>query len=198
MSDGTCTMVARQDYRVVRPALGAGGRQAARRGEDARAADRAENEGYPLGRTSMGYDDRASGRGEEFTMGDGDDIRYERLDYAATLTKLGDLIGREILAELRVGGRHGPFRLAAQGVLSGPPPGQAGLTGRRGEGDDIEAFMIDRGGFLAVKQEDFVEARWHAGADEGQPSAQPRLDIEFTDSVLHVAVLWRHGRSPRT
>lgn len=131
-------------------------------------------------------------------MHEGDDIRYERLDYPATLAKLGDLTGREILAELRVGGRHGPFRLAAQGVLTGPPVGQAALTGRREPGDDIEAFMIEGGGFLAVKEGDFVEARWHAGADEGQASAQLRLDVEFTDSVLHVAVLWRHGRAPRT
>jgi hypothetical protein len=60
--------------------------------------------------------------------------------------------------------------------------------------------MLDSGGFLAAKEEDFVQGEWHAGRDEGQFSEQPRLNIAFTDSVLHVAVLWRHdpatGASP--
>ncbi len=117
---------------------------------------------------------------------------YKPLDYAATLAKLTDLEGREVLVELRVGDLHGPFRLAARGVVVGAPPGQAELTARRRPGDDLEAFMLDTGGFLAVREEDFVHGEWHAGSDEGQPSAQPRLNIAFTDSVLHVAVLWRH------
>lgn len=125
-------------------------------------------------------------------MTSGDPTAYEPLDYAATLAKLTDLEGREVLVELRVGDLHGPFRLAARGVLVGTPPGQAELTGRRGAGDDLEAFMLDTGGFLAVREEDFVRGEWHAGSDEGQHSAQPRLNIAFTDSVLHVAVLWRH------
>lgn len=122
----------------------------------------------------------------------GTDARYETLDFAATLAKLIDLVGREVLVELRVGDLHGPFRLAARGVLVGSPPGQAELTGRRRPGDDREAFMLDTGGFLAVDEDDFVRGEWHAGQDEGQPPAQPRLNIAFTDSALHVAVLWRH------
>lgn len=121
----------------------------------------------------------------------GDDL-YEPLDYGATLAKLTDLVGREVLVELRVGDLQGPFRLAARGVLVGTPPGQPELTERRPDGDDVEAFMLDNGGFLAVKEEDFVHGEWHAGADESQPSAQPRLNIAFADSALHVAVLWRH------
>ena len=50
--------------------------------------------------------------------------RYERLDYAATLAKLTDLRGRDLLLELRVGSIEGPFRLAARGVLTGSPRGQ--------------------------------------------------------------------------
>ena len=119
-------------------------------------------------------------------------IRYDTLDYAATLAKLSELEGREVLVEARVGGLQGPFRLAARGVLIGPPPGQPELTGRRAPGDDLEAFMLDTGGFLAVREEHFVSGEWHAGTDEGQYSAQPRLNITFDDSVLHVAVLWRH------
>lgn len=125
------------------------------------------------------------------TGGDAE-IRYEPLDYAATLAKLTELVGREILVEIRVGSLEGPFRLAAKGVLVGPPRGQPELTGRRPDGDDLEAFMLDTGGFLTVKEADFVHGEWHAGSDEGQFSAQPRLNIAFTDSVLHVAVLWRH------
>ena len=117
---------------------------------------------------------------------------HEPLDYAATLAKLTDLEGREVLVELRVGNLQGPFRLAARGVLVGTPPGQAELTGRRHPGDDLEAFMLDTGGFLAIREEDFVHGEWHAGTDEGQSPAQPRLNIAFTDSALHVAVLWRH------
>lgn len=123
------------------------------------------------------------------------DARYEPLDFAGTLARLTSLVGREVLAELRVGNLHGPFRLAARGVLIGPPRGQAELTGSRPRGDDLEAFMLDNGGFLAVKEEDFVSGEWHAGDDEDQFSAQPRLNVTFTDSVLHVAVLWRHDRA---
>ena len=120
------------------------------------------------------------------------DDRYEPLDYAATLAKLTDLAGREVLVEVRVGDLGGPFRLAARGVLVGPPSGQPELTRRRPHGDDLEAFMLDTGGFLAIREEDFAHGQWHAGHDEGQPSAQPWLNIVFTDSVMHVAVLWRH------
>lgn len=145
----------------------------------------------------MNRDERTTGRTDESrAAAGGDDIRYERLDYAATLARLRDLVGREVLVELRVGDLHGPFRLAARGVLVGPPTGQAELTERRADGDDLEAFMLDNGGFLAVKEEDFVEGQWHAGHDEGQFSEQPRLNIAFTDSALHVAVLWRHDRTP--
>ncbi len=99
-------------------------------------------------------------------MTDGDtDTRYEPLDYAGTLAKLTDLVGREVLVELRVGSIRGPFRLAARGVMVGPPSGQPELTERRPHGDDIEAFMLDTGGFLAVKEEDFVQGEWHAGSD---------------------------------
>jgi hypothetical protein len=134
---------------------------------------------------------------EAMVTGGTTDARYETLDYAATLAKLIDLEGREVLVELRVGDLHGPFRLAARGVLLGSPPGQPELTGRRPDGDDLEAFMLDTGGFLAVKEEGFVRGEWHAGNDEGQSSAQPRLNIAFTDSVLHIAVLWRNDPGTR-
>lgn len=120
------------------------------------------------------------------------DARYEMLDYAATLDRLARLEGREVLVELRVGDVHGPFRLAARGVLVGTPPGQSELTGRRGPGDDVEAFKLDNGSFLAVKEEDFVRGEWHAGTDGGRPPSQPHLNVVFADSVLYVAVIWRH------
>jgi hypothetical protein len=73
------------------------------------------------------------------------------------------------------------------------------LTQHRTRGDDLETFMLDSGGFLTLKESDFVGADWHAGDDEGQFSAQPRLNIAFTDSVLHIAVAWRRdaGRDKR-
>jgi hypothetical protein len=124
--------------------------------------------------------------------------RFEPLDYPATLGKLTDLVGREVLVELRVGDIRGPFRLAARGALVGSPPGQSNLTGRRAPGDDLEAFMLDTGGFFAISEDHFVHGEWHAGIDEDQFSAQPRLNIVFTDSVLHVAVLWRHDATTPT
>lgn len=120
------------------------------------------------------------------------DVQYESLDYDATIGKLRELAGREVIVELRVGGLRGPCRLAARGVLTGNPPGQEELTARRAEGDDIEAFMLDTGGFLAVEEGAFRGGQWHAGTDEGQFSAQPRLNVLFDDAVLHVAVNWRH------
>jgi len=122
----------------------------------------------------------------------GNDTPYESLDYPGTLARLAALEGREVLVELRIGDLHGPFRLAARGVLVGTPTGQLESRGRRHHGDDLEAFMLDTGGFLTVRKEDFVGGEWHAGSDESQFSAQPRLNIAFTDSVLHVAVLWRN------
>lgn len=124
------------------------------------------------------------------------EARFEPLDFDGTLARLNALTGREVLVELRVGDLHGPFRLAARGVLLGTPAGQGELTRLRSGGDDLEAFMLDTGGFLAVRQADFVGGEWHPGSDEGQLSAQPRLNIAFSDSVLHVAVLWRHDPAP--
>jgi hypothetical protein len=117
---------------------------------------------------------------------------YEPLDYAGALRKLNELVGRDVLVELRVGSLHGPCRLAARGVVVGPPSGQLRLTARRPPDDDLEAFLLDSGAFLTVKEQDFVDGHWHAGSDERQRPTQPHLNIAFTDSVLHVAVLWRH------
>lgn len=117
--------------------------------------------------------------------------RHDTLNYAATLARLRRLRGREVLVQLRVGGAHGPFRLAARGILLGEHPGQAALTGRRDLGDDVEAFSLDTGGFLAVREADFVRGEWHAGDDEAEAPSQPYLDVVLSDSVLHVAVLWR-------
>ena len=117
---------------------------------------------------------------------------YEPLDYAGALGKLTDLVGRDVLVELRVGNLRGPCRLAARGVVVGPPSGQLRLTARRAPEDDLEAFLLDTGAFLTVKEQDFVDGQWHAGNDAGQRPTQPHLNIAFTDSVLHVAVLWRH------
>ena len=129
----------------------------------------------------------------------GADTLYEPLDYATTLAKLTDLVGREVLVELRVGSLQGPFRLAAgRGVLVGAPAGQTELTARRPDGDDLEAFMLDTGGFLAVREEDFVRGEWHAGTDEGHPPHSRDLNITFADSVLHVAILGDKTPDPGT
>lgn len=117
---------------------------------------------------------------------------FEPLDYAGAVGKLNDLVGRDVLVELRVGDLHGPCRLAARGVVIGPTTGQLKLTERRAPDDDLEAFLLDTGAFLAVKEQDFVGGQWHAGSDEGQRPTQPHLNIAFNDSVLHIAVAWRH------
>ncbi len=117
---------------------------------------------------------------------------YQPLDYAGALRKLNDLVGRDVLVELRVGDLHGPCRLAARGVVVGPPSGQVRLTARRSADDDLEAFLLDSGAFLTVKEQDFVDGQWHAGTYENQRPTQPHLNIMFTDSVLHIAVAWRN------
>jgi hypothetical protein len=119
-------------------------------------------------------------------------VRHDTLNYSATLARLRRLRGREVLVQLRVGDMHGPFRLAARGVLVGEPPGQAGLTDRRELGDDVEAFRLDTGGFLAVREADFVRGEWHAGDDEAELPSQPHLNLVFADSVVQISVLWRH------
>jgi len=124
--------------------------------------------------------------------GDTPNNGYEPLNYGGALAKLNDLVGRDVLVELRVGNLQGPCRLAARGVVVGPPSGQQRLTAQRPAEDDLEAFLLDTGAFLAVKEQDFVDGQWHAGSDEDQRPTQPHLNIAFTDSVLHVAVLWRH------
>jgi len=124
------------------------------------------------------------------------DEHEEELDYAATLAKLADLIGREILVEVRVGELSGPFRVAARGVLLGAPHGQVELSARRADDDDVQAFLLGSGGFFTVNQTGFVLSRWRAGSDEGHHPAQPHLNIVFEDSVLHVAVLGRPGGEP--
>jgi hypothetical protein len=133
---------------------------------------------------------------EEATMsGDDSNGHYEPLDYAGTLAKLTDLVGRDVIIELRIGSLRGPCRLAARGVIVGSPAGQPRLTALRPPDDDLEAFMLDTGGFLALKEQDFVRAQWHAGSDEGQRPTQPHLNVVFADAVVHIAVLWRHDPS---
>ena len=116
----------------------------------------------------------------------GGDNLYAPLDYAATLAKLTDLVGREVLVELRVGSLEA---LPPRREVCWSAPPQASRSSRHG----APTVMISRPharhwGFLAVREEDFVRGEWHAGTDEGQPSAQPRLNITFADSVLHVAI----------
>jgi hypothetical protein len=140
-----------------------------------------------------------SARDKEAMMAD-DDLHTgdEPLDYAGAIGKLTDLVGRDVLVELRVGGLSGPCRLAARGVVEGPPSGQLKLTARRSSDDDLEAFLLDTGAFLTVKEQDFVGGQWHAGADDGQQPTQPHLNLVFTDSVLHIAVVWRNDPTDNT
>jgi hypothetical protein len=93
-------------------------------------------------------------------MTSGDPTAYEPLDYAATL-------------------RRPPraFRLAARGVLVGTPPGQAELTGRRRAGHDLEFSCSTPEVSSPSGEEEFVRGEWHAESDEGQPFAQPLLNI---------------------
>ncbi|WP_217915437.1 hypothetical protein [Miltoncostaea marina] len=118
----------------------------------------------------------------------------EHLDYRATVARLEELVGRELLVELRIGDPGGPFRVAARGVLEGHADGQAELSARRGPGDDVASFMLASGGFFTVYEKPFREGRWWAGHDDGRDHPdQPHLKILFDDSVLHVAV---YGPSP--
>ena len=113
----------------------------------------------------------------------------EQLDYRATVAKLEELVGRELLVELRVGDATGPFRVAARGVLEGHADGQEELSARRPPGDDVASFMLASGGFFTVYEKPFRQGLWWAGHDAGRNHPdQPHLKILFDDSVLHVAV----------
>lgn len=116
------------------------------------------------------------------------DVHEEQLDYRGTLARLDALKGQVLLLESRVGGLHGPFRLAARGPLAGAPKGQDDLSARRAPGDDLHAFILEPGGFFTVAEADFVRGGWWPGGDDGHPS-QPHLNIEFDDSALHIAVI---------
>ena len=118
------------------------------------------------------------------------DVNEEQLDYRGTLARLDALTGQPVLIESRVGGLHGPFRLAARGPLAGAPKGQDDLSARRAPGYDIRAFILEPGGFFTVAEAAFVRGGWWPGGDDGHPT-QPHLNIEFEDSALHIAVLDR-------
>ena len=122
------------------------------------------------------------------------DERCELLDFAETLGRLDDLMGEEVVVELRPGGLGGTFHLAARGVLLGPPVARPEVGRWSAPAAGANAFMLDSGGFLTLPEDGFVFGEWYPGSHAASAPPPPRLSVAFEDAVLHVTVVWGGAR----
>ncbi|MBJ7456220.1 MAG: hypothetical protein JHC74_09180 [Thermoleophilia bacterium] len=116
--------------------------------------------------------------------------RRAALDHAATLSRLGGLIGRDVVVQLRPGGPGDQIRITTRGVLLGPPVARLGVIWALGGHEaPADAVILDSGAWLTVPEDGFLHGEWWAGGDATVLWAPPRLTITSADSVVHVTVI---------
>lgn len=115
---------------------------------------------------------------------------WRRLDYEGTLGKLVELVGRDILVEMRLDPHEGEPRVSTMGTLLGTPPRQSEESAHTPAGQEHVVFDLDSGGTFTLVESDFVEGEW---ADDGDVE-RGRLTIGLRDCELRVIVLG--GRTP--
>jgi hypothetical protein len=116
--------------------------------------------------------------------------RRGSLDRPATLSRLGRLIGRDVVVQLRPGGARGQVRITTRGVLLGPPVARLGVIWALGGHEaPADAVILDSGAWLTVPEHGFLHGEWWSGGDDSAIWAPPRLTITSADSVVHVTVI---------
>lgn len=117
-----------------------------------------------------------------------------RLDYEQTLAKLVELVGLDLLVELRIDPTEGEPRISTLGKLLGTPslgttPGEAvGPTG-----DEHVAFDLDSGGTFTLVESAFLNASWQ-GPTGGADQSGGSLTVASKDCEVRLVVLG--GRVP--
>lgn len=115
-------------------------------------------------------------------------MSWTRLDYEGTIGKLVELVGRDLLVEMRLDPEEGEPRLSSLGKLLGAPPRQVEESAHTPAGEEHVIFDLDSGGTFTLLEGIFVSSEW---AEE--PRSR-RLTITMRDCELRIIVLG--GRIP--
>lgn len=121
----------------------------------------------------------------------GSDTSWERLDYEQTLAKLVEIVGQDLLVELRIDPTEGEPRVSTLGKLLGTPSLGASVGGGQ-DGDEHVVFDLDSGGTFTLLESAFLNGEWQ-GPSENDTSGGT-LTVASKDCELKIVVLG--GRVP--
>lgn len=123
-----------------------------------------------------------------------DAVGGERLDYEQTLAKLVELIGLELLVELRIDPTEGEPRVSTLGRLLGTPTLGASLgPDDVRSGDERVVFDLESGGSFTLLESAFLTGDWQGPAGDADQSGGS-LTVISNDCELKLVVLG--GRVP--
>ena len=109
------------------------------------------------------------------------------MDYEATIGKLVELVGRDVLVEMRIDPEEGEPRVSTIGKLLGAPPRQSEESAHTPEGEEHLVFDLDSGGTFTLVEGKFVAGEW-------LEEETRRLTVTMRDSEVRVIELG--GRVP--
>jgi hypothetical protein len=112
---------------------------------------------------------------------------WNRLDYEATIGRLVELVGRDVLVEIRIDPEEGEPRVSTIGRLLGAPPRQGEESAHTPAGQEHLVFDLDSGGTFTLFEGQFVAGEW-------LEEDTRRLTITMRDSEMRVIELG--GRVP--
>jgi len=115
-------------------------------------------------------------------------VSWARLDYEGTIGKLVELVGRDILVEMRIDPEEGEPRLSSTGTLLGAPPRQGEDSAHTPAGQEHVVFDLDSGGTFTLVEGLFLSSEWL------EEDRARRLTVSMRDSELRIVVLG--GRVP--
>lgn len=123
-------------------------------------------------------------------MADGSD--WVRLDYEQTLAKLVEIVGQDLLVELRIDPTEGEPRVSSLGKLLGTPSLGASV-GDEKDGDEHVVFDLDSGGTFTLLESAFLNGEWQGPSPDSDQSGGT-LTVASKDCELKIVVLG--GRVP--
>jgi hypothetical protein len=122
----------------------------------------------------------------------GTEQSWARLDYEQTLAKLVELLGRDLLVEIRIDASEGEPRVSALGQLLGTEdPTSAG----RRSGHEHMVFDLDSGGTFTILESRFVNGEWQTPGG-GEDLSRGTLTIVSQDCEIKIVALGGRVREP--
>ena len=117
---------------------------------------------------------------------------WVRLDYEQTLAKLVEIVGQDLLVELRIDPTEGEPRVSSLGKLLGTPSLGASVGGGQ-EGDEHVVFDLDSGGTFTLLESAFLNGDWQ-GPEGEEDQSGGTLTVTSKDCEIKIVVLG--GRVP--